>query len=112
MGPWRSSPSNDMICIQPFGEYYLLHNIRVAMLKEVMGLGPQRYCIVFNRASHFYSKLKLIMSSLPQEKMLLYPAGARLKGPFLHEPWLSRGRALCSRPTITIDEYNASFLDQ
>ena len=109
-GPWRSSPSGDMISIQLFGEYYLLNNIRVAMLKKVVGLGPQRYCVFFHSAPNFYSKPKLIMSSLPQEKMFLYPATARLEGPFLQEPWLSRGRALCSRPSLTFDEYHANFV--
>ena len=79
------------------------------MLKEVVGLGPQRYCVFFHSAQNFYSKLKLIMSSLPQEKMFLYPATARLEGPFLQEPWLSRGRALCSHPSLTFDEYPAKF---
>ena len=53
------------------------------MLKEVVGLGPQRYCIVFNRALNFYSKLKMIMVYLPLEKMYLYPAQESLGGPFL-----------------------------
>ena len=108
-GSWRSSPSGDMISIQLFREYYLLNNIRVAMLKEVVGLGPQRYCVFFPTAPNFFSKLKLIMSSLPQENMFLYPATARLEGPFLQEPWLSRGHALCSHPSLTFDEYPAKF---
>ena len=112
MGPWKSSPNDDITCIQLFGEGYLLDNLRVAMLKEVVGLGPQRYCVVFNRAPHFYSKLKLIMAYLPHEKMFLYPATARLEGPFLLEPCLSRGRALFSRPSLTFDEYHASFVAQ
>ena len=111
VGLWKSNPTNDMTCIQLFGEWYLYNNLRVAMLKEVVGLGPQRYCVVFNRAPNFYSKLKMIMAFLPHEKMFLYPAGSRLEGPFLYDPWRSRGRALFSRPSITIDAYNASFLD-
>ena len=74
------------------------------MLKEVVGLGPQRYCILFHSAPSFYSKLKLIMSYLPHEKMFLYPASARLEGPLL------RGRALVSCPTLTFDEYHANFV--
>ena len=62
-----------MISIQLFGEYYLLNNIGLAMLKEVVGLGPQRYCLLFNSAPNFYSKLNSIMYFLPQEKMFLYP---------------------------------------
>lgn len=109
---WQYSPRSEMLCIQVFGEENLLKNLKLAMLKEVVGLGPQRYCIFFNRAPHFYSKLKLIMSSLPQEKMFLYPATARLEGPFLQEPWLSRGRAISSRPSLTFDEYLANFVNQ
>ena len=56
------------------------------MLKKVVGLGPQRHCVFFHSAPNFYSNLKLIMSSLPQEKMFLYIAIARLEGPFLQEP--------------------------
>ena len=98
-----------MISIQLFGEYYLLKNIRLAMLKEVVGLGPQRYCVFFHFAPNFYSKLKLIMNYFPHEKIFLFPATARLEGPFLQEPWLSRGRALSSRPSLTFDEYQTNF---
>lgn len=108
-GPWKISPDRDMTCIQLFGQHYLLQNIRVAMLKEVVGLEPQRYCVVFNRTPTFYSRLKLIMNYLPQDKMFLYPAQANLGGPFLQEPWLSRSRDLCSRPSITFEEYVANF---
>ena len=91
-------------------EEHLLKNIQFAMIQEMMGLGPQRYCVFFNSTPNFYSKLKLIMSSLPQEKIFLYPAIARLEGPFLQEPWLTRGRALCSRSSLTFDEYHANFV--
>ena len=80
------------------------------MLKEAVGVGPQRYCIYFHHAPYYYSKLKLIMAYLPQEKMFLYPATARLEGPFLQEPWLSRGRAICSRPSLTFDKFHANFV--
>ena len=64
------------------------------MLMEAVGVGPQHYCICFDPSLDTYRKLKLILSSLPQEKMFLFPADARLEGPFLHEPWLSRARVL------------------
>ena len=40
--------------------------------------------------------------------MFIYPTYARLEGPFLHEPWLSRARATQSRPSLTRDEYVAN----
>ena len=109
-GPWKTNPSKDMTCFELFGQHYLLNSLRVAMLKEAVGVGPQRYCVFFYLSPNFYSKLKLIMSCLPQEKTFLYPATARLEGPFLQEPWLSRGCAISSRPSITFDEYHANFV--
>ena len=79
------------------------------MLKEAAGLGPQRYCIIFNSTSNFFSKLKMILAYLPIEKMFLYPAQESLGGPFLQEPWLSRGQLLYSHPSISRKEYISNF---
>ena len=107
---WKTNSSKTMTCIQTYGYCYFYGNIKIAMIKEGLGIGPERYCIAFNRSPTFYSKLKLLMCYLPREKMFLYPSGARLEGPFLHEPWLSRGRQICSNPSITLDEYLANFI--
>ena len=112
IGHWKINSSRTMTCIQLKEEWPLYNNLRVAMIKEVVGLGPQRYCIVVNQDPTFYSKLKLVMAYLPHSKMFLYPAGSRLEGPFLQEPWLSRGRTLSSRPSLTAEEFHASFDDQ
>ena len=106
---WKSNESKDMICIQLFGQHSLLQNLKIAMLKEAAGVGPQQYCIFFNSAPSFFSKLKMIMAYLPIEKMFLYPAQESLGGPFLQEPWLSRGQLLCSRPSISCEEYISNF---
>ena len=86
----------------------LMDNLRIAMLMEAVGVGPQHYCICFEDSLAFYSKLKLILYSLAQEKMFLYPTDVRLGGPFLHEPCLSRARAIQAHPSITQEEYVAS----
>ena len=109
-GLWKTNSSKTMTCIQTYGYCYLYCNIRIAMIKEGLGIGPERYCVAFNRSPTFYSKLKLLMNYLPREKMFLYPSSARLEGPFLHEPWLSRGREIRSHPSITLDEYLANFI--
>ena len=106
---WRRNGNQDMTCIQLYGQHWFLQNLRVAMLREVAGIGPQRYCIVFNQASSFYSKLKMILAYLPVEKMFLYPAQESLGGPFLQEPWLSQGQLLYSHPSISCKEYIANF---
>ena len=104
------SPSRDMLAVWLWTPCTFSRNLRIAMLMEAVGLGPQRYCIVFSSAPDFYSKLKLILYSLPQEKMFLYPVGTTLGGPFLHEPWLSRARVIQSRPSLTEEEYVESFV--
>ena len=78
---------------------------------KAVGTGPQRYCINFDPSPGFYSKLKLVLSSLLQEKMFLFPIDARLEGPLLHEPWLSRARVLHAQPSLTIEEYVANFVN-
>ena len=80
------------------------------MLMELVGVGPQRYCICFDPSPDTYRKLKLLLYSLPQEKMFIYPVDVRLESPFLHEPWLSKAKAIQSHPSLTRDEYVASFV--
>ena len=38
------------------------------------------------------------------------PKDARLEGPFLHAPWLSRARAIHARPSLTKEEFVANFV--
>ncbi len=106
---WRENQDKSMLCIQTYGTYYFLRNLRRAVLNEAVGIGPQRYCIAFNRAPTFYSKLKLLMQNLPLEKMFIYPKKDSLEGPFLRAPWLARGQRVCAKPSITFREYVANF---
>ena len=80
------------------------------MLMEAIEVGPQGYCICFDDSPEFYSMFQLILYSLPQERMFLYPTGSILEGPFLQEPWLSRARAIQPRPSLTEDEYEERFV--
>ena len=93
-----------------WGPPSLIDNLRIAMLMGAVGVGPQHYCICFEDSLAFYSMFKLILYSLSQEKMFLYPVDARLGGPFLHEPWLSKARAIHAHPSIIEEEYGASFV--
>ncbi len=110
VGPWRTNPRGDITCVDLVGSPYLLGSFRIAMLKEIIGIGPQRYCIYFNPGADFYRKLKLIMTYLPQEKMFLFPGETRLGGPFLQEPWLARGQALLSRPSLSLGDFHENFV--
>ena len=96
----------------------VIDNLRIAMLMEAVGLGPPRYCIHFDDTDddlfddylEYYRLLQLVLYALPQERMFIYPAGSTLRGPFLNEPWLSRARAIQSHPSITEEEFAASFV--
>ena len=101
-----------------WGPSDVLENLGIAMMMEAVGQGPQRYYIHFDDTDDgfsddypkYYHRLQLVLYALPQERMFIYPAGATLRGPFLHEPWLSRARAIQSRPSITDEEFAASFV--
>ena len=112
---WAISPSREMLAILlGWGPRDLIDNLRISMLMEAVGIGPQRYCICFDDTfddfPEVYRLLQLVLYALPQERMFIYLAGSILRGPFLHEPWLSRARAIQSRPSLTEEEYAASFV--
>ena len=107
---WQLNPTRDMLAIHFVSPLSLLDNLHIAMLMESVGVGPQRYCICFDPSPKTYRKLRLLLYSLPQEKMFIYPADARLEGPFLHEPWLSGARAFVSHSSLNRDEYVANFV--
>ena len=99
-----------MLAIHLWGPLALIDNLWIAMLMEAVRVGPWHYCIYFDDTLEFYSVFKLILYALLQKKMFLYPVGATLGGPFLHEPWLSRARAIQACPSITQGEYVANFV--
>ena len=107
---WPISPSQDMLAIHLWGLDDLIDNLWIAMLMEAVGIKPQRYCVSYEDSPEFYRMFQLILYVLPQERMFLYPVGSILRGPFLHEPWLSRARAIQSCPSLTEKEYVASFV--
>ena len=47
-GLWKTNSSKTMTCIQTYGYCYLLYNIKIAMIKEGLGVGPERYYVAFN----------------------------------------------------------------
>ena len=116
---WTISPSRDLLAIRlSLGPSDVIENLGIAMMMEAVGQGPQRYCIHFEDTDDefsddypgFYRLLQLVLYTLPQERIFLYPAGGTLRGPFLHEPWLSRARAIQPHPSITAEEFAASFV--
>ena len=80
-----------------WNEEHLYNNIRLAMIKEMMGLGPMKYCIVYNKMPNFLSKILLLLNYLPQKNMCFYPPCFFLDAPFDYSPWREIGEAILSR---------------
>ena len=69
----------------------VMSNLKLAMLKEIIGLGPQYYCVICSYNPNFESFFMLILHYLPKDKFCIYPEDESLKGPFLYKPWKSLG---------------------
>jgi len=97
-------------------EEHLYNNLRLAMIKEMMGIGPMKYCILNNAMPHFESRLLLLIYYLPHKKMCFYPPRESLSGPFTHPPWLGIGEAIRGRtlnlknPLIRTIYYTQQFV--
>ena len=81
-------------------EEHLLKNIQYAMILEMLGLGPQVYCIFTNWMPFFEQRLMLLINYLPHHKMCLYPPRVILGQPFLHSPWMEIGYSIRNRHLI------------
>ena len=73
--------------VMMWDEEHLLKNIRFAMIQEMMGQGPMKYCIVHNVMPNFHQRLLLLLNYLPHKKMCLYPQQFILEEPFDSSPW-------------------------
>ena len=82
-------------------------NLGLTMLKEAIGLGSHRYCIIQSYNLDFENVLMLTLLYLPKEKFCMYLEEETLEGPFLHSPWDILGRRICAQPSISIDCYLA-----
>ena len=49
-------------------EEHLLKNIQFAMIQEMMGIGPAKYCIVNNIMPNFEKRLMFLLNYLPKKK--------------------------------------------
>ena len=61
-------------------------NLRLAMLKEAIGLGPHHYCIIHSYNLDFENLLMFTLLYLPKAKFCMYPEEETLGGPFLYSP--------------------------
>ena len=93
---WMTKHSITRVTV--WGHCHFLNNIKLAMLKEELGVGPKSYCIVRSVAPNFASKVFLLTRYLPHEKMCIFPlTHAPLKGPFLNPRRQEIGKAIANR---------------
>ena len=85
----------------------VLSSLKLAMLKELVGLGPQNYCVFKSYNFDFESLFMLVLHYLPKEKFCIYLENESLRGPFLYEPWKILGQRIYNRPTISLERYLA-----
>ena len=76
---------------------HLLWNLCLAMIREHMGIGPMKYCIVNNWMPEFESNLLLLINYLPHQKMCFFPPWSHLEEPFSRSPWREIGDKICEQ---------------
>lgn len=91
-----------------FGDEHLERNLKLAIIGEMLGIGPNQYCIIDSDIPDFEDRLRLILEHLPARKICLYPPRAALGGPFSLPPWDTIGRSICGRPSLE-DNLNVTF---
>ena len=98
---------NQVIFVNLRNRENVLSNLKLAMLKEIVGLGPQYYYVIHSYNLDFEPLLMLVLHYLPKDKFCIYPKDESLRGPFLYEPWKILGQRICNRPTIFLERYLA-----
>ena len=106
---WVVNTNQDMMCVRFSSDDHLTNNVRFALMKENLGVGPKQYCLVYEDKPQHNVHFAIVMTFLPRHKMFVYPEGVRLDGMFVEEPWLTRGISVCSRASISAEEFRTYF---
>ena len=78
---WRSH--RNLVRVTLWGRDHFRNNVRAAMVREALGLGPQYYCIMRSYHPGFAERVFLLIQFLPHAKMYLHPHfGLPLRDPF------------------------------
>lgn len=109
VGPWKYNKEKDIVAVELFGENAIKLNLQNWMIKEALGIGAGHYSVFVHRGPAFNSKLKLLLSCLPLEKMTFYPVSTPLCGEFLEDPWLSKVQPIIAQPPLTYQEFHNAF---
>ena len=102
-GEWKTKDGITFVNLR--NRENVLDNLSLAVLKEMLGMGPRQYCIVRSYNREFESFLIIALHYLPRNKICMYPSDETLLGSFLYLPWRDIGRRICSQPSISVDTY-------
>ena len=91
---------------------HLMNNIRFFLFMELVGMGPDRYCIHFRPSYHnFIDYLTQVLCHLPRNKMFLYSGILHLNINAFPREMRIQLRVFVRQPTLTEAEYLAEFDD-
>ena len=86
-----------VVYISMWDNEHLLKNIKLAMILEMIGMGPYKYCVINTVMPRFKSNLMLLTYFLPMHKMWFYPTRNILFEPFQHSTWRELGQEILLR---------------
>ena len=92
-----------LVSVTVFGDAHLERNLKFALVQEMIGMGPNQYCVIDSDLPDFESRLMWVLQNLPSHKVCLYPPRTSLGGSFFVAPWNTIGRLICDRPSPTED---------
>ena len=100
---WKTSHNITRVTI--WGQSHFRNNIRLAIVTEALGLGPQYYCIMRTFPPGFSDRVFLLIQFLPHHKVCIDPCfGTPLGGPFRRSPHAREiGEAISNR-VIPLDQ--------
>ena len=100
---WRTWQNITRVTI--WGQEHFRNNVRLAMVTEALGLGPEYYCVMRTNAPGFSERVFLLVQFLPHQKVCINPHfGRPLGGPFRRSPHAREiGEAISSR-IIPLDQ--------
>ena len=88
-----------------FGDDHLEKNLNFALVKEMMGMAPDHYCVIDAYLPDFEYRLMQVLEHLPSHKVCLFPHRTSLGGPFSVSPWDTNGQLICARRSSLGKEY-------
>src|SRR3569623_1150289 len=99
---WMTCLEGKVVIATVYDDDHFEKNLKVAMIKEMVGLGPAQYCVVDGDLDDFEDRLRYLLRFLPSHKVCLFPEHEFLEGPFSLPPWNTIGRLICNRPILVV----------